>query len=104
MRGAQRPSDLAAALGVPAATAGRMTARIADAGLVERYPDPGDGRSALVTLAPRGRLLVAHAYAGGREVFAEIINWLDPDQQRKLARAFEAFTEASGEAADLMRG
>jgi DNA-binding MarR family transcriptional regulator len=49
------PSELAAIERVKRPTATRTLRVLAEAGLVERTPDPDDGRSALVSVTPAGR-------------------------------------------------
>ena len=49
------PSELARLERVKRPTATRMLARLEDADLVERTPDPDDGRSALVNITAEGR-------------------------------------------------
>jgi DNA-binding MarR family transcriptional regulator len=49
------PSELAEIERVKRPTATRTLRVLGDAGLVERAPDPEDGRSALVSLTPAGR-------------------------------------------------
>ncbi len=49
-----RVGDLAVIEGTAAPTMTRLVASLVDAGLVERAPDPADGRSILVALTPAG--------------------------------------------------
>jgi DNA-binding MarR family transcriptional regulator len=49
------PSELAEIERVKRPTATRTLRVLAEAGLVERAPDPEDGRSALLTITPAGR-------------------------------------------------
>ena len=52
------PSELAERERVKRPTATRILARLAEAGLVERIPDPEDGRGAIVSVSPDGRALL----------------------------------------------
>jgi DNA-binding MarR family transcriptional regulator len=52
------PSELAAREQVKRPTATRIIGCLEDAGLVERTPDPADGRSALIAATLAGRTLV----------------------------------------------
>lgn len=54
-RGPLTPSGLAEIERVKRPTATRSIRYLLDAGLVDRTPDPSDGRSALVSITPRGR-------------------------------------------------
>src|SRR5919198_6103229 len=53
------PSELADRERVRRPTATRLIAALEEAGLVDRAPDPEDGRSSLVSLSPVGRELLA---------------------------------------------
>jgi DNA-binding MarR family transcriptional regulator len=52
------PSELAERERIKRPTATRILARLYEAGLVERTPDPEDGRSAIVSASARGRTLL----------------------------------------------
>jgi DNA-binding MarR family transcriptional regulator len=52
------PSELAERERIKRPSATRILARLADAELVERIPDPADGRSAIVSATAQGRELV----------------------------------------------
>ncbi len=52
------PTDLADQLRVPPTSISRHVARLADAGLVQRAPNPADGRSYLLELTDDGRSTV----------------------------------------------
>lgn len=56
-RGATSPSRLAGILGTGRANVTKIAHRLEDAALVLRVPAPGDERSILLTLTPRGREL-----------------------------------------------
>ncbi len=53
------PTDVADQLRVPATSISRHVARLTDAGLVRRSPNPSDGRSAILELTDEGRQKVA---------------------------------------------
>ncbi|HVV30759.1 MAG TPA: MarR family transcriptional regulator [Mycobacteriales bacterium] len=53
--GTLRMSDLAAREGVAAPTMTRVVAALEETGLLQRSPDPDDGRSSLVSLTETGR-------------------------------------------------
>jgi DNA-binding MarR family transcriptional regulator len=52
------PTELATTLGIPPTTVSRHVARFIADGLVERAPNPSDGRSYLLSPTARGRELV----------------------------------------------
>ena len=69
-------------------TSGTMTNRIdrlAERGLVERLPAPGDRRGVLVRLAPEGRDRVDAAMEDLLRVERELLGGLSPDDHRALA-------------------
>src|SRR3954449_5095317 len=65
--GDQRCSALAARAGVDISVASRQLASLERSGLVERGPDPQDGRASLLRLTPEG----AHALEASRALRAE---------------------------------
>jgi DNA-binding MarR family transcriptional regulator len=69
-------------------TSGAMTHRLAAlerAGLVERVPDPADGRGLLVALTPRGRRLVDELTPAYLDVERRLLQALTAAEQRELA-------------------
>jgi DNA-binding MarR family transcriptional regulator len=58
VHGPLTPSELAERERIQRPTATRTVSRLAELGLVERTADPGDRRSALVSVTPEGRALV----------------------------------------------
>jgi DNA-binding MarR family transcriptional regulator len=61
--------------------------RLAAAGLVERQPDPADGRAALVAITPAGHDYLVSIRRQRAGVLAAHISGLEPGQQRALAAA-----------------
>src|SRR5918997_1963200 len=55
------PTELATRERVQRPTITRVVCRLEEAGLVTRAADPADGRSALITVTPAGRELLAQA-------------------------------------------
>lgn len=70
-RGPSRMGDLADALGASPAGLSGLVDRLARRGLVERLPDPADGRAALVALTDAGAAEVGPALALVAELNAE---------------------------------
>lgn len=100
-RGPLRPSELADALNVSAATAGRIGTRLASENLAERYKDPSDARSVLVRITPKGQAALDSAVARQREYVALATGALPARQRRELASAFEAIYAAARDAGVL---
>jgi DNA-binding MarR family transcriptional regulator len=83
-RGAARPTDLADAIDTGRSNMSKIVARLEDAGLVVRAPDPNDSRAVVVILTPAGRVI------GGRILDAAALapalaDW-DDDEVRTLTR------------------
>jgi DNA-binding MarR family transcriptional regulator len=91
------PSELAEALLL---TTGGMTVRLnrlQSAGLIERLPNPRDGRGVLVRLTPIGKDLAEDALATLLETQAASLGALQPSQQTELAELLHALLVALGD-------
>jgi DNA-binding MarR family transcriptional regulator len=69
-------------------TSGAMTNRLAAlqrAGLVDRFPDPADGRSMLVALTPQGKKLVDEITPAYLDNERRLLAGLSPAEQATLA-------------------
>jgi DNA-binding MarR family transcriptional regulator len=60
--------------------------RLAERGLVERHPDPGDRRAVLVELTAKGRELVDAAVASNTRAERELLDGLGEREAESLAR------------------
>ena len=85
--GPMTPSELAARERIQRPTATRVLARLAEEGLVERTPDPHDGRSSLVAATPAARALLAELRTRKTAFLAERLERLDPEERAVLDRA-----------------
>lgn len=83
------PSELADRERVRRPTATRVLTRLIDAGLVGRIPDPADGRSAIVTVTPRGRALLRRLRRRKTAYLARGLRELPREDVEALARAAE---------------
>jgi DNA-binding MarR family transcriptional regulator len=81
------PSELATRERVQRPTATRLLARLAEAGLVARTPDPLDGRSSLVAATPAGRALMNELRTRKTAYLARRIEGLAPDERATLEQA-----------------
>jgi DNA-binding MarR family transcriptional regulator len=78
-----RLSDLAEVLHTDLSTVSRQVQAAERAGLVERRPDPSDGRASRVYLTAGGRDALERLRTVQRaEILAAIADWLPGDQQR----------------------
>jgi DNA-binding MarR family transcriptional regulator len=83
------PSDVAARERVQRPTATRLLARLEEAGLAARTPDPHDGRSSLVAVTPEGRALMEELRTRKTAFLAARLESLGPEDRATLARAAE---------------
>ena len=70
--------------------------RLAAAGLVQRQPDPADGRAALVAITPAGRDYLTAIRRQRAATVAAHIGTLAPPQQQALAAAADALQALAG--------
>jgi DNA-binding MarR family transcriptional regulator len=83
------PSELAERERIKRPTATRVLGRLAETGLVDRIPDPADGRSAIVTVSPEGRALLRRLRQRKTAYLASRLRELAPRDVEALARATE---------------
>jgi DNA-binding MarR family transcriptional regulator len=88
-QGPLAPSQLAERERIKRPTATRILARLAEAGLVERIPDPTDGRSAIVSISPDGRGLLRRLRQRKTAYLAKRLRELPDRDVQALARAAE---------------
>jgi DNA-binding MarR family transcriptional regulator len=85
--GPMTPSELAARERIQRPTATRILARLEEAGLVTRTPDPEDRRSSLVTATPEGIALLAELRTRKTAFLAHRLEGLDAAERDTLERA-----------------
>lgn len=95
--GPLRPRDFVTAFGVSPATAGRIGDRLVTAGLAKRGKDPGDGRSVLFAVSPKGRDLVDRILDRRRVAFAHILKELEEHELLAITPVFKRFAEVARE-------
>jgi len=89
-----RLSDLAEALHTDLSTVSRQVQAAERSGLVERRPDPSDGRASLVYLTSVGQEVLDTVRAAQRaEILAAIDGW-SPEDQQTFARLMDRFSSA----------
>lgn len=79
-------SGLADLLEVEPITLSRMVDRLAEAGMVERRPDPQDRRTNRLYLTDKADPVIAELRASGEVVIAQAMQGIDADEQVVLAR------------------
>ncbi|MGY1733437.1 MarR family winged helix-turn-helix transcriptional regulator [Geodermatophilus sp. SYSU D01045] len=91
--GEQRCSALAVQAGVDVSVASRQVATLERAGLVERRPDPRDGRASLIRLSAAGATALAQARAlRSRWAVHALAGW-DEDDARRLTELLERLSD-----------
>ncbi len=99
-----RPSFLAEAT---SQTSGGMTAtlrRLTDAGLIERVPDPSDGRVSAAALTARGAEVGLASYAAMVDWFDEALGERDTAERRALLAGVRTLIDVLERAADADAG
>ena len=95
-----RMSDVAHALRVDPSTATRAVARLEALGLVERRPDPADGRSVVAVATPAGLSLLERLRERGVGTLARLYGRFDEDELRQLADFLERLVAGVDELAE----
>lgn len=95
--GPVRPSELAAAEQLHPTMLSRIAGKLEAAGLVERLPDPADGRAAALAVTPEGAARAAQVRHERTEALRAAVGRLDPATRHALAEAVPAL-EALAEA------
>ena len=88
-QGPLAPSQLAERERIKRPTATRILARLAEAGLVVRIPDPSDGRSAIVSISSDGRALLRRLRQRKTAYLAKRLRELPDQDVQALALAAE---------------
>jgi DNA-binding MarR family transcriptional regulator len=88
--GPRRLTALAAREGVTQPAMTQLVARLQDTGLVDRVPDPADGRVVQVRITAEGQARLARRRAVRAERVAGLLARLSPDDQAALAAALPA--------------
>jgi DNA-binding MarR family transcriptional regulator len=95
--GPLRVTDLAVCANLDASTVSRHVAQLHSAGLIERTPDPVDGRAQRVKLSDAGAARIDAALRSRRALLEKALESWDPselDQLDRLLTRFAADVEA----------
>src|SRR5262249_21881321 len=97
-----RASDLAQLVCLDLSTVSRQVASLEHVGLVERRPDPLDGRASLLLLSSKGKRVSDRLSEARRTMFAEVLaDWPEDDVERfgdllsRFARVMASMNEAA---------
>jgi DNA-binding MarR family transcriptional regulator len=92
-RGPMRISELASIEGLNPTMLSRVIAELVGAGLLQRMPDPDDGRAALVDATPTGRRLRKRILHERNDVLSVLLADLDERRRGDLADALAVLEE-----------
>lgn len=90
--GPQRSGAVAEALLADPSTVSRHVAQLVQLGLVERRPDPEDGRATVVAATPLGRERAADARERRNAAIATVVSEWSPSDQDRLRDLMTRFT------------
>jgi DNA-binding MarR family transcriptional regulator len=93
--GPVRLGSLAELEGTTAATMSRVTDSLADRHLIERVPDPLDGRASLVRLSPQGGALLHDLRARNTEALRDALAELSDEEKRVIRQAIPVLERLS---------
>jgi DNA-binding MarR family transcriptional regulator len=85
--GPMTPSEVAQRERIQRPTVTRLLARLEEAGLVQRTPDPADRRSSLLSSTPAGHELMEELRTRKTAYLARRLERLDPEERATLERA-----------------
>ena len=88
---ALRVTELAALSNLDASTVSRHVQQLHRSGLIERTPDPDDGRAQRVALSDRGRSLLHQGLARRRALLSKSLDGWDPDDIEALDKLLARF-------------
>jgi DNA-binding MarR family transcriptional regulator len=98
-----RPSDLAEYFGLGKATVSRQLKVLEALGLIEREPDPDDGRAHRLSLTDEGKQRLEGARAARRERFHALLGTWPEEDVRLLATMLARFNGLSESAGNASR-
>ena len=91
-----RPSELAAQAGVSRQAVTKTLDDLERVGLVEREPDPADGRGVIVRYTPRGLAALEVARTRGEELERRFASRIGAHQWRNVRDVLEALFDVEG--------
>jgi DNA-binding MarR family transcriptional regulator len=94
--GPARSTDLAAYFGVGKATISRQLKVLQELRLIEREPDPLDGRAHLLELTDEGRQRLDRARSGRRERFHALLSTWPAEDVRLVGKMLARFNALTG--------
>lgn len=86
-----RVTELAASADLDPSTVSRQVAQLNRSGLVERTPDPADGRAHRLELTLQGRTRLDEAFRRRRALLSRSLRGWDPDDVERLGQLLRSF-------------
>ena len=92
--GARRAADLAEMFALDKGSVSRVVHQLLELGLIERTPDPSDGRASILQVTAKARKKMAELAVSRRQEFgARLAGW-EPENIHELARGLAHFNAA----------
>ncbi len=95
--GPQNVSALAARLNLDGSTVTRQVTALQRDGLVERHPDPRDGRGTVIEPTEKGLTQVNAVRLARRALYDKMLHNWTPEERAELARSLERLTTSIDE-------
>jgi DNA-binding MarR family transcriptional regulator len=92
--GPRRAAELAELFAMDKGTVSRVIHQLVELGLVERTPDPDDGRASIISVTEEAATRIAHMHELRRALFGERLADWDPDEIEQLATQLGRFNVA----------
>jgi DNA-binding MarR family transcriptional regulator len=92
--GPRRAADLAELFAMDKGTVSRVIHQLLELGLVERAPDPDDGRASIISVTEDATTRLAHMHELRRALFGERLADWDPDEIEQLGSQLGRFNLA----------
>ncbi|MGJ6980041.1 MarR family winged helix-turn-helix transcriptional regulator [Aestuariimicrobium soli] len=89
----QRLSDLAQALGADLSTTSRQVSHLTSLGLLQKVPDPRDGRAQLIDITPAGKDLVLLLREQRSAYLGQVLDDWSPADRETFTRLLARFTD-----------
>ena len=96
-RGAMRLGDIAEAMKLDASTVSRHVQQLADRGMLDREPDPDDGRARIIALSSTGRAGLKKSFEQRRAYLAEVLTDWSADDREQLRTMLDRLTTSLGD-------
>jgi DNA-binding MarR family transcriptional regulator len=100
-QGARRAADLAELYALDKGSVSRLVHQLIELGLVERSPDPADGRASILSATDDAVRRLAEVRENRREHFDDRLDGWEPEEIEDLAGRLARFNQALTDPADV---